>query len=110
MTLQQREATLAALRERITFPVCLDFGVQECLAETFYQLTARDVFLDMMGVVQATLHTKGESRVLKAWSGVREGGRPPVAERLTGILKICMYEAVDLIRSDSYGDRHRGRL
>lgn len=57
MTLQQRETTLAALRERIAFPVCLDFGVQECLAETFYQLTAWDVFLDMVGVVQATLHT-----------------------------------------------------
>lgn len=66
MTLQKRETTLAVLGKRITFPVCLDLGVQERLAKTFYQLTARDVFLDVMGVVQPTLHAQREGRVLKA--------------------------------------------
>jgi hypothetical protein len=67
----------------------LDLGVKKRFAKKFDEFAAWNMLLDMRGLVETTLHSYSESRVLEA-----------------RIQKISMYETVDLIRCDEKGRRH----
>jgi hypothetical protein len=85
----------------------LDLGVKKRFAKKFDEFAAWNMLLDMRGLVETTLHSYSESRVLEAWANKSDDiDRKKEHRDRTRIQKISMYETVDLIRCDEKGRRH----
>ena len=66
MALKQRERTAAIRRQTVASPMRFDFGVEQCLAEKFYELPTRYVFVVTGRAAELGLGSEHESTVLEA--------------------------------------------
>jgi hypothetical protein len=68
MCLQQRETGGAVTSHVIiSSPVCFYFDVKERFDQEFYELSPRNLFFHVDGVVEVTFIEKTECGVLEAW-------------------------------------------